>query len=54
MKKGDVEARIAGVLAGIAKRPAAYPHVLFTSSQTGEGIPELRAAVAQLLAERGA
>ena len=54
VKKGDVESRIAGVLAGIAKRPAAYPHVLFTSSQTGEGVPELRAAVAQLLAERGA
>jgi GTP-binding protein len=54
VKKGEVESRISGVLAGIAKRPAAYPHVLFTSSQTGEGVPELRAAVAQLLAERGA
>ena len=25
-----------------------------TSSHTGEGVPELRAAIAQLLAERGA
>ncbi len=54
VKKGDVDGRISGVLAGIAKRPAAYPHVLFTSSQTGAGVPELRAAVAQLLVERGA
>ncbi len=54
VKKGDVDSRISGVLAGIAKRPAAYPHVLFTSSQTGAGVPELRAAVAQLLVERGA
>jgi GTP-binding protein len=54
VKKGELDARIEGVLAGIAKRPAAYPHVQFTSSQTGEGVPELRAAVAQLLAERGA
>ncbi len=54
VKKGDVDDRMSGVLAGIGKRPAAYPHVLFTSSQTGAGVPELRAAVAQLLVERGA
>jgi len=54
VKKGEIAARIAEVEMGISKRPAAYPHVLFTSSHTGEGVPELRAAVAQLLAERGA
>jgi len=54
VKKGDVERIIAEAQAKIAKRPAAYPHVLFTASHTGEGVPELRAAVAQLLAERGA
>ena len=54
MKKGDVERIIAEAQAKIAKRPAAYPHVLFTASHTGEGVPELRAAIAQLLAERGA
>ena len=32
----------------------AIPRSLLTSSRTGEGIPELRAAVARLLAERGA
>lgn len=54
VKKSELDARVAEVEAGISKRPAAYPHVLFTSSRTGEGVPELRAAVAQLLAERGA
>ena len=54
VKKGEIEQRLAEVTAAIARRPAAYPHVLFTSSDTGEGIPELRAAIMQLLAERGA
>jgi GTP-binding protein len=52
VKKADVEKTLAGVRQEIAKRPAAYPNIVFTSSRTGEGIPELRAAVAQLLAER--
>ncbi len=38
----------------LAKRPAAFPQIIFTSSHTGEGIAELRAAVALLLAERNA
>jgi GTP-binding protein len=54
VKKSEIEARVAEVAAGIARRPAAYPHILFTSSRSGEGVPELRAAIAQLLAERGA
>lgn len=52
VKKADVQKTLAGVQQEIAKRPAAYPHIVFTSSRTSEGIPELRAAVAQLLAER--
>ena len=54
VKARDREARAEAVTAGLAKHPAAFPNVLFTSSETGEGIPELRAAVAQLLAERSA
>jgi len=54
VKKGDLDRLLTETEARIAKRPAAYPHVLFTSSHTGEGVPELRAAIAQLLAERGA
>lgn len=34
-------------LAAIAKRPAAYPVVLSTSSEKGEGLAELRAAILQ-------
>ncbi len=45
--------RRAEVEAALRKHPAAFPHVLFTSSQSGEDIAELRAAIAQLLAERG-
>lgn len=44
---------IAGVQEKIKRRPAAYPVVFPTSSQTGAGFPELRAAVARLLHEQG-
>ena len=42
----------ADVQAALARRPAAYPVVVLTSSRTGAGLPELRAAVARLLSER--
>jgi GTP-binding protein len=32
----------------LAKRPAAHPSVLATSAETGAGIPELRAILAEL------
>ena len=41
---------VAKVAAELAKHPAAYPQVLATSARTGLGIPELRAAVAALVA----
>jgi GTP-binding protein len=53
VKQSEMPHRIAEVEAGIAKRPAAFPGVLTTSAETGAGIPELRAAVARLLMERG-
>ena len=46
LKAGELEAVLARTLAAIAKRPAAYPQVLATSSAKGAGIPELRAGVA--------
>jgi GTP-binding protein len=52
VKKAELPERIATVSAALAKHPAAYPDILVTSSQSGAGIPELRAAVARLLAER--
>jgi GTP-binding protein len=53
LKPSDLSSRIAGVEAALAKRPAAFPIVLATSSRDGSGIPQLRAAIARLLAERG-
>jgi GTP-binding protein len=35
----------------LARHPAAFPDVLVTSSRTGAGMPELRAAVARLIGE---
>jgi GTP-binding protein len=38
--------------AALAKRPAAYPEIAFTSAEKGEGLEELRAGIARLLAGR--
>ncbi|KAB1076171.1 ribosome biogenesis GTP-binding protein YihA/YsxC [Methylobacterium planeticum] len=53
LKKSEMEARVRGVEAALAKRPAAYPVVLLTSSRDDRGVPELRATIARLLAEHG-
>jgi GTP-binding protein len=52
VKGAAIEARLAETRAALATRPAAYPEILFTSSHTGEGVPELRASVARLIHER--
>jgi GTP-binding protein len=54
IKKGEVPTRVGEIAEKISKRPAAYPEIQPTSSRTGAGIPELRAGIARLLAERGA
>ncbi len=54
LKKSQIEARIAGIQTALAKRPAAYPEIILTSSRDDQGVSDLRAAVARLLAERGA
>jgi GTP-binding protein len=51
VKPAELEARTAATLAALAKHPAAFPDVIATSSQTGVGIPELRAAMVRLLQE---
>jgi GTP-binding protein len=53
VKAADQPGRVAATLEAIRKHPAAYPTVFFTSARTGEGIAELRAHIALLLAERG-
>jgi GTP-binding protein len=45
-----VETLRAETVAAIAKRPAAFPRVAATSSETGAGLPELRAEIAAAIA----
>jgi GTP-binding protein len=47
MKPAEVEATVAATMKAIAKRPAAFPKVLATSSEKGAGLPELRAEIAR-------
>jgi GTP-binding protein len=52
VKAADRNARVAATLEGLRKHVAAYPEVLLTSARTGDGVAELRAHIARLLAER--
>jgi GTP-binding protein len=53
VKAEELQARLADTVAALAKHPAAFPDVLATSSRSGAGMPELRAAMLRLLEERG-
>lgn len=53
VKMSERDARVEQTLAALRKRPAAHPEVIFTSSATGEGVPELRGAIMKILHERG-
>jgi len=48
VKPAEAAARLAETKAKVARRVAAHPDVLFTSSENGTGIPELRAELAAL------
>jgi GTP-binding protein len=52
VKDADRAPLIATTERTIARHPAAYPELLLTSARTGAGLPELRSAIARLLAER--
>lgn len=52
VKAADLAERIAQTEAALAKHPAAFPEVIATSSREGTGMPELRAAIFRLMAER--
>jgi GTP-binding protein len=54
VKAADRGARIAATLEGLRKHAAAFPEALFTSARTSEGVADLSAHIARLLAERGA
>ncbi|MDA8585910.1 ribosome biogenesis GTP-binding protein YihA/YsxC [Rhodobacteraceae bacterium] len=48
VKAADREAVLTQVRAALAKHPAAYPEIVMTSSETGDGIDTLRAIIATL------
>ncbi len=52
LKAKELEDRLSTIGAVISKRAAAFPDILVTSALKGQGIPELRAAIARLVAER--
>jgi len=51
VKPTELAATIDRTLAAARKRPAAFPALLTTSARSGEGLAEMRAAVARLLTE---
>ncbi|MBR0899366.1 YihA family ribosome biogenesis GTP-binding protein [Bradyrhizobium tropiciagri] len=52
VKPGELKTVTADTIAKLAKHPAAFPEILVTSSRTGDGMPELRAAMVRLIEER--
>ena len=54
VKAPDLDAIVTEIGRRIATRPAAFPEIVVTSAQTKLGIPELRAAIARVIAETGA
>ena len=53
VKQAALESRAAGIAAALAQRPAAFPEILVSSAREGEGMTELRAAIARVMRERG-
>ena len=52
VKKSDLEQTMQETSETLRKHPAAFPELLVTSSRTGAGMGELRAAMVRLLRER--
>ena len=48
VKGAALDASLAATRAALAKHPAAYPELILTSSEKGDGIPALRAVIATL------
>ena len=48
LKKGETDKVFAKTLKAIAKRPAAFPEIISTSSEKKHGLDELRAEIATL------
>jgi GTP-binding protein len=54
ISRTDLDRVMAHTTKSLAKHPAAYPHVIATSAETGMGFEDLRAVVAKLLKAHGA
>jgi GTP-binding protein len=52
VSEADLAACVEATKAALRKRPAAFPGTIATSSRTGAGIAELRAAIGRLVRER--
>jgi GTP-binding protein len=52
VKPAELTTCLATTTTALARHPAAFPEALITSAHGGAGIPELRAAIARLLAEQ--
>lgn len=50
-KKADIEKHLEKIKQELAKRPAAHPEILLTSSEKGIGIEEVRATIGRLVKE---
>ena len=53
LSQTEIADRLETTAQAIKKRPAAFPDILLTSSRTGAGMGDLRAAIARLMQERG-
>lgn len=49
IKKSEVGPLVEATKAALMKQPAAHPHVITTSSEKGDGLPELRATILSLI-----
>lgn len=54
ISRTDLERVTERTVQALAKHPAAYPHVIVTSAETGAGFEELRATIAKLLKTQNA
>lgn len=52
LRPEELDARMDEVALALSRRPAAFPVIIATSSREGEGLADLRAAIARLIAER--
>ena len=52
VKAAELESRVAATQAVLKPHSAAFPDVLTTSSESGDGLPELRAAIVRLMDEK--